>query len=281
MRALAIPRRAERLFRRNPAATLAALWLLVIVIMGLVALLSRYDPITDVHVGQAELGPGPGHWLGTDHLGRDVLKRLALACQFFVAPGMLACLVSAAIAIPAGAIAGFEGGWIEAGIRWVFTVVASVPRFVLLLLVLSIYGDRLYLLAIAAGVAYAPTLAEAVFGRIEGLRSAEYVLANRAYGVPSWRILWVHLVWAASRRLVARHLVTLFGYYLVLETTLSYIGGFGVQEPMPSWGNMLAFDWGYSAWYAPQVLAPVVVLWVTIVAIAWVAETLGGEVADA
>lgn len=274
MRALAVSERTGRLFRRHPAALCSGLLLLAVVVVGLVVPWMGYDPITDVDPSQAQLPPGPGHWLGTDHLGRDVFKRLLLACQFFVGPGLLACGVAAVVAIPAGAIAGYSGGWIESALRWVFTVVASVPRFVLVLLVLSIYGDRLWLLALAAGVAYSPTLAEALFARIESLRSADYVLANRAYGVPGWRILWVHLVWAASRRLIGRHLLTLFGYFLVLETTLSYIGGFGVQEPMPSWGNMLVFEWGHGHWYSPQVLAPVIALWTTIAATAWAAEAL-------
>lgn len=279
MTATTLPLRAARRLGRRPAAAVAALYLLAVVVVGLVAPFSGYDPITDVDPSRASLPAGVGHWLGTDHLGRDVLARLLLACQAFVGPGLLACGVAAVLAIPGGALAGYHGGWLEHGLRWAFNVLASVPRFVLVLLVLSIYGDRLWLLAVAAGVAYAPTLAEAVFARIESLRSADYVLANRAYGVPGWRILWVHLVWAASRRRIGRHLVLLFGYFLVLETTLSYIGGFGVQEPMPSWGNMLVFEWGRAAWYAPHVLAPVVALWLTIGALAWLAESLG-EPAD-
>ena len=266
-------------FRRHPVALMGVLWLVVVILAGVIAPFSTYDPITDVDPSRAHLSPGPGNWLGTDHLGRDVFQRLMLACQFFVMPGLLACVVCSIVAIPAGAVAGYRGGWIEAVLRWMFTVVASVPKFVLILLVLSIYGDRLSLLAVATGVAYAPTLAEAVFARIESLRSADYVLANRAYGVPGWRILWVHLVWAACRRLIGRHLLTLFGFFLVLETTLSYIGGFGVQEPMPSWGNMLVFEWGRDVWYAPQVIAPVLALWVTTAATAWVSESRG-EVAD-
>ncbi len=275
MRAAALPGDSAGTLWRRPAVSMAALFLLAVVVTGLAAPFSGYDPILDVDPSRASLPPGPGHWLGTDHLGRDVLSRLLLACQSFVAPGLLACLVAAVLAIPLGAVAGYHGGALETGIRWFFTVVASIPRYVLVLLVLTIYGDDLWLLALAVGVAYTPTLAEAVFARIEQLRSADYVLANRAYGLPGWRILWVHLVWAASRRLVGRHLVLLFGFFLVVETTLSYIGGFGVREPMPSWGNMLVFEWGRGAWYAPHVLAPVLALWLTIGAIAWVAEALG------
>lgn len=275
MTAATLGQRATLAMRRYPAALVGLGVLITVGVTGLVAPMSGYDAISDVDPLLAHLPPGPGHWLGTDHLGRDVLQRLMLACQFFVVPGLLACLVATVLAVPLGAVAGYRGGWVETALRWVFTVVASVPRFVLVLLVLSIYGDSLVLLAVAAGVAYTPTLGEAVFARIESLRSADYVLANRAYGVPGWRILWRHLVWAASRRLIGRHLLTLFGYFLVLETTLSYIGGFGVQEPMPSWGNMLVFEWGRQGWYAPQVLAPVVALWLTIAATSWVAEALG------
>jgi ABC-type dipeptide/oligopeptide/nickel transport system permease subunit len=275
MTAVALGKRAAATLRSHPSAWFGATLLLFVMATGLLAPLSHYDPITDVDPAMAQLPPGPGHWLGTDHLGRDVLKRLLLACQFFVIPGLLACAVASVIAIPAGAVAGYRGGWIEALVRWAFNVLASVPRFVLVLLVLSIYGDHLWLLALAAGAAYSPTLVEAVFARIEALRSQDYVVANRAYGVPGWRILWVHLVWAACRRLIGRHLLTLFGYFLVLETTLSYIGGFGVQEPMPSWGNMLVFEWGRDVWYAPQVIAPVIMLWLTIGAAALVAESLG------
>ena len=67
-----------------------------------------------------------------------------------------------------------------------------------------------------------------------------------------------HLLWLSCRRIIGRHLLYLFGYFLLVESTLSYIGGFGIEEPMPSWGNMLAFEFGVPegnplAWFAPAV----------------------------
>ena len=142
---------------------------LLVLAAAVIGPLSGYIPAQDVNIPDADLGPGVAHWLGTDHLGRDVFWRLVFACQAFVWPGLLACFTAAAIGVPAGATAGYLGGPAEAAIRYVTTVVASLPRFVLVLLVCSIYGNDLPTLAIAAGVAYAPTLSEAVFGRIEGL----------------------------------------------------------------------------------------------------------------
>jgi peptide/nickel transport system permease protein len=235
--------------------------------------LSGYLPGQDVDVGLANLGPNTRLWLGTDHLGRDVFWRLVYACQAFVGPGMVACVTAACLAIPAGGLAGYLGGYAASAIRFFTTVLASVPRFVLVLLVCSIYGTDLMTLAFGAGLAYAPTLSEAIYTRIEALRSSEYLLANRAYGVPPWRILVVHLILASCGRLIARHLVLLFGYFVVLETTLAYIGGFGVQEPQPSWGNMLAFEWGRGT-HPVTAVAPILALVATVLAVGWVADAL-------
>ncbi|MFT7519761.1 MAG: peptide/nickel transport system permease protein [Kiritimatiellia bacterium] len=232
--------------------------------------LSGYDVVADLDHSRAFHAPDSEHLLGTDHLGRDVLMRLLLASGQFVFPGTLATLFCAAIAVPLGGIAGYRGGKVASVIRYGFTVVQSLPRFVLVLLVCSIYGNDPVIIAIVAGVAYAPGLGEAIYTRIEALRSAEYVVANRAYGVPEWRILVVHLLWAACRRLIGRHLLGLFGFYLVLETTLSYLGGFGVAQPNPSWGNMLAFDWGFDNIHLLPMIAPAVAIWLVYAATTWV-----------
>jgi ABC-type dipeptide/oligopeptide/nickel transport system permease subunit len=263
---------ALRALRRSgalPAATLLAM----VVAVGLLAPGSGYDVVADVDPSRAHALPGAAHWLGTDHLGRDILSRLIYACSSFVGPGLVCCVIAAGLGVPAGAVAGYRGAWVESGLRYGFTVLASLPVFVLVLLVLSIYGDDLWLLSVVAGVAYVPTLGEEVFGRIEGLRHADYVLANRAYGVPDWRILWVHLVGAACARLIARHLVTLFGTFLILETTLAYLGS-GVQEPQPSWGNMLVFEWGRDSGNPFTVLAPALALWLTVAATMRLSESL-------
>jgi peptide/nickel transport system permease protein len=263
---------------------LAAGVLFAVLLAGVLGPLTGYDPVADVHLAHANVGPGAEHWLGTDHLGRDVFMRALLACRWFVLPGSVACAVAAVVGIPAGALAGWYGGGVEAVIRFAFTVVGSVPRFVLILLVLAIYGDAprieytlevwryvldvsipISVLSLAAGLSFVPLLGEAVRARIEELRTAEYVLASRAHGLSPMRILAYHLVWAGARHAIARQLFSLFGYFVVLETTLSYIGGFGVQQPEPSWGNMLVFGWAddnpWSAW------TPIVLLIATVAAI--------------
>ncbi len=180
------------------------------------------------------------------------------------ARGTVACLVAAGLGGPLGAVAGWSGGPIAALVRFVVGSIASVPRLVLVLLVCTVYGSGSLQLAVAAGLAAVPSIAEAVGARIERLRRAEFVLASQAHGVPPGRLLVAHLVGAACGPSIARLLLATFGSFVVLECTLSYLGGLGVPEPMPSWGNMLVFDWGRGA--SASVIAPGLAIWATVAA---------------
>jgi peptide/nickel transport system permease protein len=249
----------------------------LLIAAGIVAPWLGYDPVADVAPLAAHLPPSGAHWLGTDHLGRDVAWRLLLASHAFVVPGLTACAIAAAIGVPAGAYAGYRGGWVASVFRFGIGVIGAIPRFVLVLLAMSIYGNSSAVLAVTAGVSFAPVVGEALYARIEELRTAEYVEANRAHGIPEWRILWVHLVIAAAGRRIVRQLLALFGYFIALETTLSYIGGFGVAEPFPSWGNMITFEWGRDAPSIWPIGAPILALLACIGVTTRVAEAIGRD----
>lgn len=256
---------------RRPTTMLAlGLWI-VVVLAGFIAPFSGVVPGMDVDVSRAGLGPSSTAWLGTDHLGRDVFWRLTWGCRAFTMPGTIALVVVLAVGLPIGALSGWRTGPTSAGLRFVSDALASVPRLVFVLLVSTILGAGLVVLGVAAGLAFVPTFAEAIRDRVTQLRLQGHVEGWRAHGLSDARILWVHMVCVGCGRLIARRLIELFGFVLVLETTLSYIGMFGVQEPTPSWGNMLAFDWGRASHLVPW-LAPAVAIWLTLAATARLAE---------
>ena len=246
----------------------------VVAAMWVLSRSAGFDVVADVAPNNASQGPSADAWLGTDHLGRDVLWRLITGSEAFVGPAVLACAVAAALGVPGGALAGYTDGLAPRLVRWSLTVVASVPRLVLVLLVASIYGSEPAVLAAAVGAAWAPSLAEAVRGRVQSLRRAEFVLAARAHGHSTASILGRHVLWVNCRRLVGRNLLHLFGFFAVVESTLSYIGGFGVEEPQPSWGNMLAFEIGIHDGNLLAVAAPAAALWVTVLGAALAGEAL-------
>lgn len=260
--------------RLSPGALTGALVLASVALARVVSGLSGYDVVADVDIGRASLAPGAEHWLGTDHLGRDVLWRLITASEAFFGPGLLAAAVALGLGVPGGALAGWLGGAGAGVIRYLFTVISALPRFVLVLLVCAIYGNDVGVIALVAGAAYAPVVGEAVYERISHFRGAGFVLAAEAHGVHPARILGYHLLWVNCRRLVARHALQLFAFFLLLETTLSYIGGFGVEEPDPSWGNMIAFEWAIRDGNLWATAAPMLAIWGVILAAMLVGEAL-------
>ena len=135
--------------------------------------------------------------------------------------------------------------------------VGSIPRFVLIVLVAAASIHSPLVLGAATGAAYAPTLADALRAQVEGLRAIGWVEAARAHGV-SWPALWgVDLLGGACRPVLAVHALRLVAFGVVVETSLAYLGQFGVQEPAASWGNQLALSLGQPgnmwAWAAPAI----------------------------
>lgn len=236
----------------------------------LAALVLPYDVVADVHPSVAEAPISAAHWLGTDHLGRDVAQRLFHATGAFVGPGLVCAGVAGVFGGALGAAGGWGGGATEVAVRYVYTVLGAVPRLVLVLLAATIWGGSPWVLALAAGIACAPEPGGAVMARIQALRGAEFVLAARAHGIPGPRLFWYHVLWVNCRGALARQMLQAFGFFLVIETTLSYLGGFGVPEPSPSGGNMLAFEFGYQDGNLWASLAPGLAIWGVASLTAWV-----------
>lgn len=259
------------------SAWLGAVALAAVALAGVLSPLSGYPVGADVDPLARSLPPSGEHWLGTDHLGRDVFWRLLLSSSAFVGPGLLSCATTLLLALPLGALAGWVGGSTSQLVTTLLGSVAAVPRLVLVLLCCTIFGNDPVTLALSAGLGAAPSLAAAVRERIERLKLEEFVLASSAHGLSPWRILLLHLLAIASGRAIARQLCEAFGAFMVLECTLSYLGGFGVQEPVPSWGNMLAFEWGREL--SMGALAPGLCIWGTLLAAA-LAARLFSEVED-
>lgn len=202
-----------------------------------------YDVVADVDPSRMSQLPSPGHPLGTDHLGRDVAARLVLATHAFVAPGLTAAAGALALGLPLGALAGSLSGWGRV-LRGLWGVLDAIPGLILALLFCLVWGDGPWRLALAVGLSGAASVAEAVRGRVQGLARSDFILAARAHGYGWLDILFRQILWACCRRLALRAGLRVFGTFLALECTLSYLGGFGVPEPTPSWGNMIAFSFG-------------------------------------
>lgn len=260
----------------KPKALFGVAILAILTLMRLYAALFHYDPVADVAIDNAFQGMGGSHFFGTDQLGRDVFIRLIHSTEAFYMPGLVACLLATMGGVAGGALAGYFGGLFADAFRYFSAIISSIPRFILILLVLSITGEGIYIIAALTGLIYVPVVGETVFRKVQHFGATEFIEAAKAHGLKDARILIYHILYHNCLPAILRHLIYLFGYVIIIETSLSYLGGFGRQEPQPSWGNMVAAGRDYM--YQGQFLAvvvPVVAIGLTVLGLSLLGDAVG------
>ena len=184
-------------------------------------------------------GPGTaGHLLGTDFMGRDMLSRLIVGIQAYFLPGLLAITISLLFGTLLGVLAGYQGGKSDTVITYFTNLVDSFPRLVLILLVIAAFKPDIYVIMIVVGITNVPVVASLIKGKIQFLKQKNFIEADMALGLPTRTIILKHILWHNCRSLLIIQATLGMGEAILMETSLSYLG-FGVQEPTPSWGNMV------------------------------------------
>lgn len=185
-----------------------------------------------------------GYLMGTDGRGRDVFARLVHGGKMTMTIGGVAVLVSTAIAIVVGCVSGYFGGWVDALLMRVTEIFSSIPflPFAMLLSQLIKYYNlsetaRIFIIMLILGALSWTGLARMIRGQVLAEREKEFVTAAKALGVKEGVIAFRHILPNVVSVLLVS--VTLdFAGCLLTESSLSYLG-FGVQQPQPTWGNML------------------------------------------
>ena len=180
----------------------------------------------------------PGHLLGTDFLGRDMQSRLILGIQAYFLPGLLAITISLVGGSVLGILAGCRGGLIDTLITYFSNLLDSFPRLVLILLVIAAFKPDIYAIMVVVGITAMPVIARLVAGKIAFLRQKSFIEAAHALGLPAHTVVLKHILWFNCRAPLVIQATLGMAEAILVETSLSYLG-FGVQEPKPSWGNMV------------------------------------------
>ncbi|MAD38331.1 ABC transporter permease [Tistrella sp.] len=178
----------------------------------------------------------PGHLLGTDELGRDVLARLLGGGRISLAIGFSAMLLSVVIGTAIGMVAGWRGGGIGTVLmRFVDAMMAFPTVFLVLALALLISPGLASTTILIAATSWM-SVARLVEGQYRALRTADYVAAARTAGASDLRIMVVELLPNAAGAIIVAATLNV-ARAILLESYVSYLG-YGIQAPMASWGNM-------------------------------------------
>ncbi|MDQ7840878.1 MAG: ABC transporter permease [bacterium] len=225
-----------RRFRRSRAGVFGLSLVVLLVVVALAApLLAPRDPQTTSLVTLNPPGI-PGHPLGTDNLGRDILSGVLWGSRVSLTVGVCAAATAVLLGVLIGSLAGFYGGWADAVLGRVTELFQVIPRFVLALLVVALFGSGLWKLIAVIGILSWPQAARVVRGQVMALRGAAYVDAARVLGLRNARIIFSEILPNVLAPVVVIGSLDVAGAIL-LEASLGF---FGLGDPnLVSWGMML------------------------------------------
>ena len=232
-------RRARRWRKFVPIALGMTMIALMCVVALLAPVLAPFSPSapSSQYVLQ---GPGTGghHLLGTDEYGRDLLSRIIWGTRVSLQVGLASVLVGFCLGVPGGMLAGFLGGATEMTIMRLTDMLMAFPTLLLALLIVTALGGSLLNEILAIGVALTPNFVRLAHSLALTTKANDYIMAARALGGSSFRIMLRHIFPNILSTLVV--VATLYiATAIRTEAGLSFLG-LGVPPPTPSWGNILS-----------------------------------------
>jgi peptide/nickel transport system permease protein len=228
---------AVRFARRKPVGAAGGAVLVLLVLIALAApVVGRYDPIAQDVPNQFR-PPDRVHWMGTDHLGRDVYSRLVHGARISLTVGLLSVGIAMVVGIAAGTTSAYFGGLLDLLLQRVIDTMMGVPALVVAMVIMFVLGSSLSNVVIAITVAYAPQFVRIVRSEALAAREADYVTAAVASGANAARVLGRHIV-PNTLTSVFVFATGALGGAIVAEASLSFLG-LGIPPPTPSWGQML------------------------------------------
>jgi peptide/nickel transport system permease protein len=236
-------------FKKNKLALTGAILVFGLLVIAILApFVSPYDP-NIINMDDVLQAPGSRHILGTDDLGRDILSRMIYGTRISLSVGFVAIAIATIIGIILGSLAGYYGKLIDSLIMRLVDIMLSVPTFFLLLTIIAIVGPSIWIVMFVIGLTGWMSIARLVRAEFLTLKEREFVLAARSIGASDARIIFKHILPNAMSPVYVSFILGVAGAIL-MESGLSFLG-FGVQPPVPSWGNILTAGREYMevAWW--------------------------------
>jgi peptide/nickel transport system permease protein len=223
-----------------------------IVVTALFAnLLATNDPIA-TEAASTLAAPGPAHWLGTDHLGRDIYSRIVHGARVSLIVGVSSTLAGSVLGGITGLLSGYVGGKTDLLVQRCLDILQGLPLLVLALVMSASLGPSIENVIVAISIPIIPRAARIVRSSVLSIREMQYVEAARALGLRHLRIAFRHVLPNTVGPFIVLCTAQL-GSAILVEAALSFLG-LGVPEPYPSWGRMLSVSAAEYAQKAPHLV---------------------------
>lgn len=237
--------------KRDTFALAGLVVILVTIFLAVFApMVAPHDPLEqDSSIRLSPIGTS-GYWLGTDGNGRDILSRLIYGSRTALMIAVVPVIVAAVFGLAMGLAAGYFGGWTDTILMRFADILFAFPAILLAIAIVAVLGPSLLNAMMALAIVFIPAFARLVRASVLSLKYREFVIASKASGATSGRIIGRHiLVNALPTIIVFATLQT--GQMIIFGAALSFLG-LGVQPPTPDWGTM-ANDGRNSMLVAPWV----------------------------
>ena len=260
--AVVLPRRAStrpgawttlaRFCRKKPLGAAGGAIMVLMTLVALAApLIATHDPIA-TDAAHTLAPPEAGHWLGTDHLGRDIYTRIVYGARVSLIVGLGSTAVGSFLGGIIGLLSAYFGGKTDLITQRLMDILQGLPLLVLALVMSASLGPSIPNVIIAISIPILPRAARVIRASVLSIREFQYVEAARALGVDHLRIAFRHVLPNTMGPFIVLCTAQL-GSAILTEATLSFLG-LGVPEPYPSWGRMLSVSAAEYAQKAPHLV---------------------------
>ena len=241
-----------RFLRKKPLGAAGGVLMLVMALTAVFAdVLQTHDPIA-TNAAYTLGAPNAEHWLGTDHLGRDIYSRIVHGARVSLIVGLASTLLGSVLGGLIGLLSGYIGGKTDLIAQRVLDILQGLPLLVLALVMSAALGPAIHNVVIAISIPIIPRAARVIRSSVLSIREMQYVEAARALGVRHLRIAFRHVLPNTVGPFIVLCTAQL-GSAILVEATLSFLG-LGVPEPYPSWGRMLSVSAAEYAQKAPHLV---------------------------
>jgi peptide/nickel transport system permease protein len=225
---------------RDPSAALGMLIAALLIAVALLAplLATHPDAVWNMNPRHRLLPPSQQYYFGTDRMGADIYSRILFGARITLTIASVAVGTALMIGVPIGLVSGWRGNWLGELLMRVSDIFLAVPQIVLAIAIAQTLGPSIENVILALSITYWPWFTRLVHAEVRSLKNEVFIEAASALGVPTWRIILLHVLPNVMSPIIVRASIGM-GFTILTASALGFLG-LGAPPPAPEWGRMIS-----------------------------------------